>query len=180
LCVKGGSQIIDRSWATSRALLKGVAAPPGSATLTRNVRLSGATGTSIVTHGLLEAVLCLCCVYIRPYDRYIRPESKILVFGRFWTVFSWFWTGLGRFGTGFGRFSTGLGAIMAGFRPESEISVPRGGYSCVRRAVCRTSALDRPPSACAVRVEMCAPTRGMRSCLVAVSIEYSTDLGRRN
>ncbi len=56
--------------------------------------------------------------YVRPYDGYIRPKSKIMVFGRFWTggpvlgrfgqVLGRFWPMLGRFWPMLGRFRPGV------------------------------------------------------------------------
>ena len=78
--------------------------------------------------------------YISPYDRYIRPESKIFVFGWFWVVLERFWAGWAGFGPVFGWFLAGSGPILADFGPESKsrgADMPRteGGESrCTRRS----------------------------------------------
>jgi hypothetical protein len=72
---------------------------------------------------------CATRKYIRPYGRYIFPKSKILVVGQFWIGLGPVVTGLGRFGASFGWCSIGFEQIMVDFGPESEMLVPRVGYT---------------------------------------------------
>ena len=63
----------------------------GSADTTGDTTMPAAFGR-VLLH-ILSTIISTA--YIRPYDRYIRPESKILVFCRFWVVLGRCWAGVG-------------------------------------------------------------------------------------